>query len=372
VSDSTLNINLPLIEAAQSQKHITHNQALQVLDVLVQLAVINRITTSPPGTPANGDRYIIASVATGVWAGKETQIASYENGGWVYYIPSEGWFCWDRGANEAVLFNTSWGVFGGGGGGISDGDKGDVVVSGGGTVWVLDSGANIVVNRLGLGGATPDATNRLSINSPAALFNNAGTSFQMTLNKAASSDDALLVFQTGFSTRAIFGTGGSDDFTIKVSPDGSSFFDGLTIIRSTGKVRASLALNLNPAAGDLASPVDGDLWYNSTTGKFRGRQGGTSQDIIGGGGSVLSGTATITITGSEGQFEWHETITAVGVTGSSRVQLWLAPNDDTLENSPEMLDLVLLSGTPGTGTIAVIATFREPTTGPINLIWSAI
>lgn len=491
---NTPNIGMPLMEAAQSQKHVTHNQSLQVLDALVQLAVVNRITTSPPGSPSNGDRYIIASVATGIWAGKETQIASYENGGWVYYLPTEGWFAWDKGANEAIIFNTTWNSLSGGStvsdaafaltddidptkvakfqlSGITTGttrtftvpnvnatlahlgtdaqtfagaltfSNGTLSLSNGtsnlilwgtagvgapafttrspGTKLVLypligpaatdyalgiESGAMwssipfansstsfrwyaattlvatlrgdgaFLTSWLGLGGAVPDATNRFSINTPAVLLNNAGTSINMVFNKNAAANDATMTFQTGFSTRAIIGTTGSDDFVLKVSPDGSSFFDGLTIIRSTGKVRADLALNINPRTGDLASPVDGDLWYNSTTAKFRARQGGSSVDVIGGGGggSVLSGTATITITGSEGRFEWEETITAVGVTGSSRVQLWLAPNDDTLENSPEMLDLVLISGTPGTGTIAVIATFAQLTTGPINLIWSAI
>jgi hypothetical protein len=92
----------------------------------------------------------------------------------------------------------------------------------------------------------------------------------------------------------------------------------------------------------------------------------------GGGGIVLGGTATINITKPAGVFEWRETITAAGVSGTSRVQLWLAPEDNTLENSPEMLDFVLLSGTPGTGTIDVIATFNNPTSGPINIIWSVI
>ena len=37
-----------------------------------------------------------------------------------------------------------------------------------------------------------------------------------------------------------------------------------------------------PAAGDLASPLDGSLWHNSTTARFRARQASTSVDLIGG------------------------------------------------------------------------------------------
>ena len=38
----------------------------------------------------------------------------------------------------------------------------------------------------------------------------------------------------------------------------------------------------------IGTVTDGDLWYNSSTGKFRGRQAGTSLDLIGGGGSGAS------------------------------------------------------------------------------------
>ena len=169
---------------------------------------------------------------------------------------------------------------------------------------VAMAAANLAALYLGLGGATADATNRLSINTPAVLLNNAGTSIDMTFNKNAAANDATMSFKSGFSSRAIIGLPGSDDFTLKVSPDGTSFFNALTAIRSTGKLRAELALQLNPAAGDLASPQDGDLWYNSTTARFRARQGGTSVDLIGGGGGggvsdgdkgdiVVSGSGTV-------------------------------------------------------------------------------
>jgi hypothetical protein len=46
------------VMAAQAQKHVTHNEALRLLDAMVQLAVLDRPCTAPP--PA-------APKATGIW-----------------------------------------------------------------------------------------------------------------------------------------------------------------------------------------------------------------------------------------------------------------------------------------------------------------
>ena len=62
--DLTPNLALPLIAPDQAQKHLTHNEALRVLDALVHLRVIDRDLTAPPINPAEGDRYIIAAGAT--------------------------------------------------------------------------------------------------------------------------------------------------------------------------------------------------------------------------------------------------------------------------------------------------------------------
>lgn len=62
-----------------------------------------------------------------------------------------------------------------------------------------------------------------------------------------------------------------------------SFFNG---------IKAYLKINLTPTAGDVSSPVDGDLWYNNTTGKFRKRENGTTSDLAGSSStSITSGTA---------------------------------------------------------------------------------
>ncbi|QXN72648.1 hypothetical protein RCZAHN_39 [Rhodobacter phage RcZahn] len=94
--------------------------------------------------------------------------------------------------------------------------------------------ANISALRLGIGGATADATNQLSVNTPSVLLNRGTDDINVTLNKQAAADDARFTFQTNFSTRALFGTLGADDFALQVSPDGSSFFPAFTALAANG------------------------------------------------------------------------------------------------------------------------------------------
>ena len=87
--------------------------------------------------------------------------------------------------------------------------------------------ANLTALLLGLGGAVADAWNRLSVNTPAVLLNNAGAGIEATVNKAEPANDAAFAFKTGFSARALIGLLGSDDFSFKVSPDGSAYHDAI-------------------------------------------------------------------------------------------------------------------------------------------------
>jgi len=65
----TTHLLLPYLAAAQAQTHVTHNEALRLLDAMVQLAMLDRTRSALPGAPADGDRHIVASGATGLWAG---------------------------------------------------------------------------------------------------------------------------------------------------------------------------------------------------------------------------------------------------------------------------------------------------------------
>ena len=202
MSDVSAVLALPYIQPSQAQKHVTHNEALRTLDVIVQLAVLDRTRTAPPGTAALGDRHIVAAGATGAWAGQDGAIAVFDLEGWVFFAPLAGWRA------EVLADSTS------------------VVFSGSG--WVAQADLPQRFAQVGVN-ATPDPVNRLSVSAAATLLNHAGGGHQLKLNKAAAADTASLLFQTGFSGRAEMGLAGNDDFSVKVSPTGSAFVEALRV-----------------------------------------------------------------------------------------------------------------------------------------------
>ena len=134
--------------------------------------------------------------------------------------------------------------------------------------------ANLTAQVLGPGGATADSTNRLSINTPAVLLNNAGAGIEATVNKAAAANDATFAFKTAFSARALFGLLGSDDFSIKVSPDGSAFYEAIRIDRNTCRPRWRRAqYSVRWVAIPPGGPMAGSGSTPPRNGSWRGRTG---------------------------------------------------------------------------------------------------
>lgn len=99
----TPRLSLPVIEAAQAQKHVTHNEALALLDTLVQLTVESRALATPPGSPADGAAYIPASGAAGAWSGWDGEIAVYDDG-WSHILPVPGLKAWVRDERLTVTY----------------------------------------------------------------------------------------------------------------------------------------------------------------------------------------------------------------------------------------------------------------------------
>jgi len=205
MSDTSAVLSLPYIAPAQAQKHVTHNEALRVLDVLVQLSVLSRSASAPPASPTGGDRYIVGAAPTGTWAGQASAVALFEEGiGWTFFEPQTGWVANVIDESAFVAWN--------------------------GTLWQPMSGGASLQNVPFLGvQTTADATNRLAVSADATLLNHAGDGHQLKINKSDITDTASLLFQTGFGGRAEMGTAGNDNFSIKVSADGALWSDAMSI-----------------------------------------------------------------------------------------------------------------------------------------------
>jgi hypothetical protein len=107
----TPHLGLPLIAESQAGKADTHNLALAIADALIQLVVINETTTAPPGSPSDGDCYIIGATHTGDWAAyAQHDVAIYISGtGWINRTPSEGWLAFNQTTNVFRYFTgAAW------------------------------------------------------------------------------------------------------------------------------------------------------------------------------------------------------------------------------------------------------------------------
>lgn len=169
----------------------------------------------------------------------ENRIALFQDGGWTFLSPRAGW----------IVF-------------VADED---VFVYWTGTGWAgLGGSALQNLDRIGLG-TEADAANPLSAKLNNALFaarpaaegGDGGLRFK--LNKEAAADTVSQLYQTAFSGRAETGLAGSDDFSLKVSADGTTWREALIADHATATVRfpntnllADYAVNLYQDSGRFA------------------------------------------------------------------------------------------------------------------------
>lgn len=74
--------------------------------------LISRTTAAQPGSPADGDTYLLPTGATGAdWAGDDGKLAiwSADQSAWVFVTAAEGMFAWVSDQNIVIVFNgTIW------------------------------------------------------------------------------------------------------------------------------------------------------------------------------------------------------------------------------------------------------------------------
>ena len=105
------------ITSDQIRKHTLIQEDISPDALVWQEPCLDKDLTSPPGGESEGDRYIVASVASGDWTGHEKDIAQYINSSWSFYTPVEGWFVWIKDEDKLYKFDgSSWAEFAGAGG----------------------------------------------------------------------------------------------------------------------------------------------------------------------------------------------------------------------------------------------------------------
>lgn len=221
----TPNLGLPVIVAQQAMKHVTHYEALARLDALVQAAVVQMNSVTPPPAPQAGDRYLIGVAPTGDFSGQAGKLATFDGGSWRYLAPKAGWLIFNRADNAFYGFD--------------------------GMIWkrLLD-GITQVQNLTGLGvGTTPDSFNRMAVKTNAAFFAAISTAdggsgdLRVTFNKETTAKTSSQLYQTNWSGRAETGLTGDDNWHLKVSADGTSWREALVAFAATGAVRIDTLLS---------------------------------------------------------------------------------------------------------------------------------
>ena len=263
-------LGLPLLEASQAQKHVTHNEALLLLDAAIHLSVISRSLAAPPAVPVEGDRYLVAASATGDWAGQDGNLGMREASAWRFSVPRSGWRLWVEDELKFFVFD--------------------------GTIWhdlqQIDQISNL--SLLGIN-TTADTTNRLAVASDYTLLTNVGGGHQIKVNKQGAADTASLLFQTNYLGRAEMGLTGDNDFHVKVSTNGAAWNDAIVIDRATGAVSLP-----NTAPGSISDGSKGDIkvaggggsWLIERTG---GAAGDGTTDDTAALQSVLSAGKTVVL-----------------------------------------------------------------------------
>lgn len=245
MTQTSHHLGLPYLLPSQAQKHVTHNEAIAMLDALVHLAVNSRTVADPPATPLEGMRFIVADGATGAWADRTGALAVFDAGGWRFQSPEAGWIAYVVDAGTLEVFD--------------------------GAVW--QNAAAGAADRVGIN-TPPSPVHRLSVAGASVLLNHEGSDQRLILNKASASDTASVVYQTAFSARAETGLTGSQAWALKVS-DGAAWRTSILADPATGRVafpsggvREALAADrdyhVDPSDGDDAGAGRGP-----GTGAFR-------------------------------------------------------------------------------------------------------
>lgn len=259
----------------------------KLLELLVQPNVIDKDLTTPPGAPANGDRYLIPPTgATGAWSGHANKLALWDNqiSAWLLIAPLEGWRTTVQDEDADYIFN--------------------------GSTWVYYKSLNttqppsaaigadtrMMISRQATGGGATSIGMQMTFAAngfPGSIgYRNISCAGTFLAPQAVNPTDITYMMYMGVggydgttwvtASKGLAGFKASSTWTNSSHP--TDFVVETTATGSTTRAERFRVKNLGqvrfvPLTADPGTVEDGDVWYNSTAGKLRLRAGGVTVDL---------------------------------------------------------------------------------------------
>ena len=158
---SSVNNNIPFVPENTIDPAAGLNLSINIIDAILQIAVVSVGANTPPGSPANGARYIVGTSPTGAWVGQANKLARWLDSAWsffdaryavnltdsqLYIRGASGWAAVSGGSGMTNPMTTAGDIIVGGTGGspsrLGAGANGQVLkIVGGALVWAAEGAA---------------------------------------------------------------------------------------------------------------------------------------------------------------------------------------------------------------------------------------
>jgi hypothetical protein len=107
---TTPRLGAPELVSGQATPETTVNEQIRYIESGAGHFIFkDRDLATPPGSPADGDCYLVAASPTGAWAGQAGKIAFRVNTAWAFITPIEGFTAWVNDENVFIGYDgAAW------------------------------------------------------------------------------------------------------------------------------------------------------------------------------------------------------------------------------------------------------------------------
>jgi hypothetical protein len=105
---TTPRLGAPELTEGQAAPETTVNEQVRYLESASGHFVLeDRDLSTPPGSPSDGQSYLVAGTGTGAWAGHDGDVAYYMNTAWIFINVQEGFTFWVKDENKFLVATSA-------------------------------------------------------------------------------------------------------------------------------------------------------------------------------------------------------------------------------------------------------------------------